>query len=74
MCIYIVDDSFALILGTIARGTALVIFPDVRFPKLIVGLEILSFSFYLIHKFVIAVVHKILTYFLAGKELENCRS
>ena len=68
-CTYIVDDSFALILGTIAAGSALVIFPEVKFPKWIVDLGNLSFSFYLIHKFAIAVVDKTLSHFLAGKSL-----
>lgn len=66
VCTYVVKDSFALVLGTIAAGIGLIIFPTFSFPKWIVGLGNLSFSFYLIHKFVIAVVNKIVSHVFLG--------
>lgn len=59
VCTYIVNDSFAIILGTIATALGLMIFPFQSFSKWIVGIGNMSFSFYLVHKFVIAVVNKI---------------
>lgn len=66
LCTYAVGDSFALVLGTIAAGIGLIIFPALNFPKWIVGFGNLSFSFYLIHKFVIAVVSKIVNHVVHG--------
>lgn len=66
LCTYAVGDSFALVLGTIAAGIGLIVFPTLNFPKWIVGFGNLSFSFYLIHKFVIAVVSKIVNHVVHG--------
>lgn len=66
LCTYAVGDSFALVLGTIAAGIGLIVFPTLNFPKWSVGFGNLSFSFYLIHKFVIAVVSKIVNHMVHG--------
>lgn len=65
-CIYIVSDSFALVLGTVTTEIGLITFPMISFPKWIVSFENLSFSFYLIHKFIIAVMDKIVSSVFSG--------
>ena len=66
ICTYFINDSFALILGVLATAIGLIVFPKLRFSKWIVGFGNLSYSFYLIHKFVIAFVDKIVTRLFSG--------
>lgn len=61
LCTYVISDSFAFVLGVSAAAVGLIMFPNLSFSKWIVGFGNLSFSFYLIHKFVIALVDKIVT-------------
>lgn len=65
-CTYVINDSFAFVLGALAAAVGLIVFPKLSFSKWIVGFGNLSFSFYLLHKFVIALVDKIVTRHFSG--------
>lgn len=60
---YCVADKFALLYGFIFSFVALFLFVDVHFSKCIVLFGNMSYSFYLLHKFVIAIIEKLENYF-----------
>ena len=63
---YLINDSWALLSGFIITSIALFFLRNITFPKVLVQLGNMSFSFYLIHRFVIEFTAKITHYFASG--------
>lgn len=59
-CSYLISDMWAIGLGVFTAALGIVTLSDISFPPMLIAFGNFSFSFYLIHKFVIAIIGKIL--------------